>query len=178
MQYKRLFIPNSILFITFVTAKRREILINNIEILRQSFITTKNKFEFEIIAICVLKNHVHMIIKPANINEYPLIVKNIKIYFSKCVDITKIKDYKISESRIKKKEKDIWQRRYWEHTIINEDDLCKHIDYIHFNPMKHYKIPPKDWQYSSFNKFVQNGYYEQEWCNFEDKYHINELNYE
>ena len=49
-----------------------------------------------------------MIIKPANINEYPLIVKNIKIYFSKCVDITKIKDYKISESRIKKKEKDIW----------------------------------------------------------------------
>ena len=44
--------------------------------------------------------------------------------------------------------------------------------------MKHYNITPKDWKYSSFNKFVQNGYYEQDWCNFEDKYNIKELDYE
>lgn len=62
--------------------------------------------------------------------------------------------------------------------IITEEDLNKHIDYIHYNPMKHYNVAPKDWKYSSFNKFVQNGYYEQHWCNFEDKYNINELDYE
>ena len=44
--------------------------------------------------------------------------------------------------------------------------------------MKHYKIFPKDWPYSSFKKFVQNGYYEMNWCNFNDKYKINELDYE
>ena len=83
MNYKRLFVSNSIVFITFVTGKRREILQSNIGILRQSFIEAKNKYGFKIIAICVLKNHVHMLIKPANINEYPLIIKEIKIYFSK-----------------------------------------------------------------------------------------------
>lgn len=178
MKYKRLFVPNSIIFVTFVTNKRREILINNIGILRDSFLATKNKFEFEIIAICILKNHVHMLIKPNNISEYPAIIKNIKSSFSKNFDTTTINDYSESESRIHKGEKDIWQRRYWEHTIINQEDLYKHIDYIHFNPMKHYNIVPKDWEYSSFKKFVQNGYYEQEWCNFEDIYNINELSYE
>ena len=65
MNYKRLFVSNSIVFITFVTGKRREILQSNIGILRQSFIESKNKYGFKIIAICVLKNHVHMLIKPA-----------------------------------------------------------------------------------------------------------------
>ncbi len=178
MNYKRLFVPNSIIFITFVTSKRREILTSNIGILRQSFIEAKNKYDFKIIAICVLKNHVHLLIKPDNINEYPLIIKDIKIYFSKNIDIAAIKDYYVSKSRITKGEKDIWQRRYWEHTIVNQEDLYKHIDYIHYNPMKHYKIAPKDWQYSSFKKFAQNGYYELDWCNFDDKYKINELDYE
>ena len=119
-----------------------------------------------------------MLIKPVNINEYPLIIKDIKTYFSKNIDIAAINDYNLSGSQIKKGEKDIWQRRYWEHTIVDQEDLYKHIDYIHFNPMKHYKIVPKDWQYSSFKKFVQNGYYELEWCNFDNKYKIDELDYE
>ena len=77
-----------------------------------------------------------------------------------------------------KGEKDIWQRRYWEHTIVDKQDLYKHNDYIHFNPMKHYKIFPKDWPHSSFKKYVQSGYYEINWCNFDDKYKINKLDYE
>ena len=63
-------------------------------------------------------------------------------------------------------------------SLIIYNDLNKHIDYIHYNPMKHYNIAPKDWQYSSFNKFVEDGYYEKDWCNFEDKYDINKLDYE
>ena len=60
----------------------------------------------------------------------------------------------------------IRQRRYFEHTIVDDKDLNKYIYYIHYNPMKHCNIAPKDWKYSSFNKFVQNGYYEQDWCNY------------
>ena len=67
---------------------------------------------------------------------------------------------------------------YWEHTIISEEYLYRYIDYIHYNSFKHYSIAPKDWLYSSFNKFVKLGYYEKDWLNFSDKYNISKLDYE
>ena len=178
MNYRRLFIPNSIVFITFVTYERQEILISNIDLLKDSIKQTKQIFKFEIIAICILKNHIHLLIKPEDINTYPLIIKSIKRNFSTKFDTTQIENYTESKSRKNKNEKSIWQRRYWEHTIIDENDLHKHIDYIHYNPMKHYNIAPKDWIYSSFRKFVQNKYYDENWCNFDDRYNIKDLHYE
>ena len=71
-----------------------------------------------------------------------------------------------------------FQRRYWEHTITDEEDLKKHLDYIHYNSINHYNIAPKDWKYSSFQKFVKNGFYNLDWCNFNDINKINELDYE
>lgn len=79
-----------------------------------------------------------MLLKTGSIKEYPDIIKNIKRNFSIDFDISQIPDYYESDSRKSKGEKSIWQRRYFEHTIINEDDVNKHIDYIHYNPMKHY----------------------------------------
>lgn len=99
----------------------------------------------------------------------------IKRTFSKKIDINTIVDYKQSDSNIKRKERNIWQRRFGEHTIRNEEDLYRHIDYIHYNPMKHYQITPRDWKDSTFNNFVKNGYYDKDWCNFEDKYKISDL---
>ena len=83
-----------------------------------------------------------------------------------------------SKSKINKREKGIWQRRFWEHTIRNEQDLNVHLDYIHYNSYKHYKISPKDWKYSSFDKFVKNNFYDIDWCNFEDKNKISNLDFE
>lgn len=60
---------------------------------------------------------------------------------------------------------------------MNESDLNKHLDYIHYNPTKHYNISPNDWRYSSFNKFVKSGLYNLYWCNFGDKNKIENLNY-
>lgn len=102
----------------------------------------------------------------------------VKRTFSKKVDINTIVDYKQSNCNIRRKELDIWQRCFGEHTIKNEEDLYRHIDYIHYNPMKHYQITPMDWKYSTFNNFVKNGYYKTGWCNFEDKYKIADLDYE
>ena len=170
MNYKRLFIQNALVFITVVTKNRNPILIDNIDCLREAFNISKQKYLFDIIAIIINEDHFHMIIKPNDINSYPKIVGCIKSSFTKISGI----EYSYNKNR----ESDIWQRRYWEHTIINEDDLYKHIDYIHYNSMKHYDIAPKDWKYSSFKKFVHNGFYEIDWCNFEDKYKIKELNIE
>ena len=90
--------------------------------------------------------------------------------------IAKISGIKYTKNN--NRESDIWQRRYWEHTITTEEDLYKHIDYIHYNSVKHYGIAPKDWKFSSFNKFVKSGVYEQDWCNFDDKYNIKNLSLE
>ena len=130
MKYKRLYIPNSIIFITIVTSKRRNILIKNIELLKFSIKNAHKYYNFEIYAICVMKDHVHLLIKPNNIKEYSKIILLIKRTFSKKIDINTITDYKQSDSNIKRKERDIWQRRFWEHTIRNEEDLYRHIDYI------------------------------------------------
>lgn len=171
MDYKRIFIENSLIFITVVTKDRKNILIDNISFLRKAFKLAKEKYKFEIIAIIVNPNHFHMIIKPDKIEEYPKIIGFIKSSFTK---LSKIK-YTLS---INNREANIWQRRYWEHTIINENDLYRHLDYIHFNSMKHYSIPPKEWKYSTFKKYVNKGVYELDWCNFDNKYGINEMNLE
>lgn len=178
MNYKRLYVPNSIIFITIVTNKRRNILINNIDLLKLSIKNAHKYYHFEIYAICVMNDHLHLLIKPDDINEYSKIILLIKRTFSKNFDINTIADYELSESNIKRKERDIWQRRFWEHTIRSEEDLYRHVDYIHYNPVKHCQIAPKDWKYSTFINFVKNGYYEIDWCNFEDKHNISDLDYE
>jgi len=179
MNYHRLFIPNSLIFATIVTSKRRPILIENIKLLRQALLKAVNNYNCKIIAICILPDHIHLIIKPYEIKDYPYFIKQFKTYFSKKIDISKIDNYNLSKSNIDKKERDIWQRRYFEHTIISEEDLNRHLDYIHFNPMKHGLVSAiKEWEYSSFYRFVKKGFYNIDWCNFDNKNKIFELNYE
>lgn len=173
MNYKRAFIENSKIFITMVTSKRRPILIENIEILRNAFKCVKDKIKFNIDATVILPDHLHLIIEPRNVEEYPEIIKGIKTYFSRNIDESKIEDYKLTKSREGKKEKDVWQRRYWEHSITKEEDLRRHIDYIHYNPVKHRLAnTPKEWKYSSFKKYVKDGYYDEHWYNMKDEYDI------
>lgn len=160
MNYKRVFVENSLVHIVLVAYHRKKIFINNIELLRKALLNARKFFKFEIIAICVLPDHIHMILKPQNIYEYPKIVTSIKYYFSKNYDVggeTPTYGYN------NKREKGIWQRRFYEHTILDEEDLNKHIDYIHYNSYKHLGIAPKNWSFSSFSKYAEEGYYEQNW---------------
>ena len=166
-------------FITMITNNRIPILLDNIALLRSSFKYAMNKYSFEIYSAIILNDHIHLILKLNNNHDYPEIIRLIKYYFSihikKCGHAFALPTLQLSESKIKKREKGIWQRRYWEHTIRDENDLHRHIDYIHYNPVKHYNIAPKDWEYSSFNKFVELGFYEKDWYNLDDKYKINDL---
>lgn len=160
MNYKRVFVENSLVHIVLVAYHRKKIFINNIELLRKALLNARKFFKFEIIAICVLPDHIHMILKPQNIYEYPKIVTSIKYYFSKNYDVgggTPTYGYN------NKREKGIWQRRFYEHTILDEEDLNKHIDYIHYNSYKHLGIAPKNWSFSSFSKYAEEGYYKQNW---------------
>ena len=161
MNYKRVFIPNSYVHLTIVSYNRKDIFIDNINLLRSAFKNAKQYFDFEIVAICILPNHIHMILNPQNIKEYPKIITSIKYYFSNNYDVgveTPTYGY------INKGEKGVFQRRFFEHTICSQEELNNHINYIHYNPVKHgYVKCVKDWEYSSFLKFAENNYYDINW---------------
>jgi len=158
--YTRIFAQGHAYFITITTEKRRPILIDNITLLRQAFANSKQYFNYTIDSICILPDHLHMVIYPSNASDYPNIIKSIKIYFSKHFDLT----YITTRSQTNKKELGIWQRRYYEHTIRDEKELEIYRNYIHYNPVKHHLTnSAKKWEYSSFSKFVKNGFYTIDW---------------
>lgn len=171
--YLRYYVENSMVFITVVTYNRQPILIDNINLLRQSL--KDSRYNFNIIAGVVLPEHFHILIKPENIKELPKIIFSIKYRFSRNIGGIGIPPYELK----RKGERKIWQSRYYDHIIRNEKDLEKHIDYIHYNPIKHgFVTKAIDYPYSSFEKFVSQGYYDKDWCNFEDKNKITNMDCE
>ena len=177
MKYKRIYIENSFVHIVVVTYNRYPLLINNINLLLDSFKNAKKYFDFKIVAICVLPEHFHMILNPKNINEYPKIITAIKYYFSKRMDDVGVETPTYGYKN--KGEKGIWQRRYYEHTIRDEEDLNRHLDYIHYNPVKHrYVKNVKEWKFSSFEKFVKKNNYDINWGSSDDVKHIETMEHE
>ncbi len=145
-KYKRLFLDGHSYYITIVTHKRNPLLIDNIELLRESFRESKRYFTYNIDAIVVLPDHIHMIITPKNVNEYPKIIKAIKYNFSRHFNVEEEQSY----SRYKRKIKPIWQKRYYEHTIRDEKDYVRCLEYIRNNPLKHQYVDNEEkWKYMS-----------------------------
>ncbi len=169
MNYKRLFLNNYPYFITVVTHQRNPILIENIDLLRDSFKYAKTKFDFQIEAIVILPDHFHLILELDNSKEYSKIIGVLKSYFSKNCNVKYYEHLSQSYSREKQNYKPIWQKRFYEHTIRNERDLKLRLDYIHFNPVKHNLVSTaSEWEYSSFDKFVKLGEYDKEWGDFDN----------
>ena len=165
--YIRSKIEGGTYFFTVVTFNRMPIFNNSFarKWLKTAFQKIQQKYPFKIIAICLLPEHLHCIWQlPKNDKDYSIRWKGIKGLFTKYYLLNGGKQGNRNKSRIEKREAAVWQRRYWEHTIIDEDDLLNHIDYIHFNPVKHgYVNHPGKWPWTSFHKFTQLGYYEDFW---------------
>ena len=148
-QYKRIFLAGYSYYLTIVTHGRNPILIDNIELLRESFRESKRYFKYRIDAIVVLPDHIHMIITPQVADEYPRIVKSIKYYFSKHCKLDE--ELEQSASRYRRKYRPIWQKRFYEHSIRDEKDYFRCLEYIRNNPMKHQYVEHNErWKYSSF----------------------------
>lgn len=160
--YRRYFTPGATYFFTVVLENRHsDLLVHYIDELRLAFSETRSFYPFEIIAICVLPNHFHMIMQlPEGDQNYSRRIQSIKRNFSSRLPKIEV----LNKSRIKRKELGIWQRRFWEHLIRDEKDLANHMDYIYYNPVKHkYVQNVKDWQYSSFHRDVKNNLYPENW---------------
>lgn len=165
MQYRRKKIAGGTYFFTVVTHNRRQFLCEpeNIELLRNAFRSVMQRHPFTLDAIVILPEHLHCIwTLPDGEDNFSTRWRLIKDHFSrKCSP-----QYwgESSTSRQKKQEKAIWQRRFWEHHIQDEDDYIHHVEYIHYNPVKHGLVQyAKEWEYSSFERYVRSGIYNLDW---------------
>jgi len=156
--YRRNFLAGGFYFFTVNLANRRlRLLTENVDLLRAAFRYTRQRHPFAIEAIVVLPDHLHTIWRmPEGDADFAVRWALIKASFSR----TLRKGEPVSASRRRRRERGIWQRRYWEHTIRDEDDLGRHLDYIHFNPVKHGHVAcVATWPYSSFHRMVRLGFY-------------------
>lgn len=170
MRYRRAHIPGACYFFTVnVLDRNSTLLTDHIDVLKGSIRHVKQRHPFRIDAMVVLPEHLHaMWTLPDGDADFSNRWRLIKSAFSRALP----KDEHSVASRQSKGERGIWQRRFWEHVIRDEDDFANHVDYIHFNPVKHGHVNrPVDWPYSSIHKFIREGVVSHDWgCadNFDD----------
>ncbi|MEK8015656.1 MAG: transposase [Candidatus Parabeggiatoa sp.] len=162
MQYRRIRLAGGTYFFTVNLAERsKTLLIDYVDILRDTFRQVKSRHPFKIDAIVVLPEHLHAIwTLPKDDSDYATRWMLIKSNFSRNVP----KGERRNMSRISRHERGIWQRRYWEHMIRDEEDFIRHIEYIHYNPVKQgYVLRPADWLFSSIHRDIQAGIIPPNW---------------
>ena len=162
--YRRQYIPGASWFFTVNLAERKgnRLLVDNIDLLRDSFACIKRKRQFDMDAVVIMPDHLHCIwTLPPEDAGFSTRWSLIKSHFSRAIE----KGESISGSRNKRRERGVWQRRFWEHLLRDQADYNHHVNYIHWNPVKHGLVERvADWPHSSFHKFVAQGVYPVDWC--------------
>ena len=172
--YRRVYIPGGTYFLTLVTHHRRPLFkeVNNINLLRTAVSKIKAEKPFDILAAVILPDHIHFLWQlPQDDSNYSQRVSRLKVIFTRAYKSNNLPSSTISASRLKHRESDVWQRRFWEHTIRDEADFQHHLDYIHYNPVKHGLVScPHLWSYSSFRRWVDKDCYAHNWrCTCQNK---------
>jgi putative transposase len=162
--YRRNRVAGGCYFFTVNLLERyqNQLLIQQIDLLRDVVRHVRKKHPFHIDGWVVLPDHMHCIwTLPHGDDDYVKRMRLVKTFFSKNIPKTERR----SRVRHKKGERGIWQRRYWEHTIRDERDYAAHMDYLHYNPVKHgYVDRVMDWPYSTFRHHVIQGLYPEHWA--------------
>jgi putative transposase len=164
MRYRRTGVPGATYFFTLVTHNRAPIFSHAVQIenWRRAVEKVQSQRPFTIDAEVVLPDHIHCLwtLPPAD-TDYATRIRLVKTHVTKqCASLAA----STNVSRLMKGERDVWQRRYWEHVIRDEHDFQQHVDYIHFNPVRHgFVESPRDWTHSTFSAWVARGDYEADW---------------
>lgn len=164
MDYRRLWRSGGTYFFTINLQQRKnnDLLVRHIDLLRNSVASVRKHHLFKIHGWVVLPDHMHCIIElPEGDTNFAIRWQLIKLIFSKGIP----RDEYRSAVQIKRSERGIWQRRYWEHLIRDQQDFNAHMDYIHVNPLKHGLVQRvSDWPYSTFHRYVNQGIYPLNWA--------------
>lgn len=167
LDYRRFRIPGGTYFFTVNLLERKQnLLVRHIDELREAVRITRREQPFHIDAWVVLPDHMHAVwTLPPGDDDFSNRWKSIKIRFVQRLPRTERR----SKVRIAKGERGIWQRRFWEHAIRDDTDYARHVDYVHWNPMKHGLVQRiADWPYSSFHRYVRLGILPDNWLSGDD----------
>lgn len=166
--YRRANTKGGTYFFTVVTYRRQRFLCNeNIrEALRGGIRDVQTIHPFTIDGWVLLPDHLHCIwTLPTDDADFGVRWAMIKRFVTKkCGPDLRREDW-MNESKRRRKESTIWQRRFWEHQIRDDRDYENHMDYLHFNPVKHGLVGKvKEWPHSTFHRYVGKGVYHQNWA--------------
>jgi putative transposase len=161
--YRRAFVPGGCWFFTVnLLDRRRRLVTDHIDALREATRLTQTRHPFTIDAMVVLPDHIHAVwTLPPGDADFSLRWRLIKIGFAQAVPKTEQR----SAVRIARGERAIWQRRFWEHLIRDDEDFRRHVEYCYINPVKHGLVSRvRDWPHSSFHRDVQVGLFPEDWA--------------
>lgn len=166
MRYRRACVPGGSYFFTVVTHQRHKLFTSEapVNLLRTAFRSVMRKHPFSIDAIVILPDHLHCIwTLPSGDADFARRWRLIKTAFTRqCSSEWRAKN--LDSMRICGRQRPVWQHRYWEHLIRSEADFQAHVEYIHYNPVRHqYVRRPADWGWSSFGRYVQRGVFTNDW---------------
>jgi putative transposase len=162
VRYRRNFLPGGTYFFAVTLSDRRSTaLVDHVSELRDAFRVARRERPFAVEAIIILPDHLHAIFTlPPDDADFSGRWRRIKGHFSNALI-----DAGIELKRNANGDLALWQKRFWEHTIRNENDLARHVDYIHFNPVKHGLVSRVcDWPHSSFHRYVREKILPQDWA--------------
>ena len=136
-------------------------MVQHLGALRNAFRIARQECPFTIEAIVILPEHLHAIwALPSGDSDFSGRWRRIKAYFTH-----RLVAVGVPIKRHRNGDYALWQRRFWEHTIRNEVDFERHVDYVHFNPVKHKLVSrARDWPYSSFHAYVRRGLLPADWA--------------
>ncbi len=166
--YRRFFVAGGTYFFTVVTYRRRRLFEHRKprQILGATIRECRAMWPFAVDALVLLPDHLHAIWSlPSGDSNYPARWSFIKKTFTQNYLADGGHDRRVSDGRHLERRRGIWQPRYWEHTIEDEDDFMRHLDYTHYNPVKHGLVScPADWGPSTFHRWVKAGVYPPDWA--------------
>ncbi|MDD5276926.1 MAG: transposase [Methylovulum sp.] len=163
MRYRRAKLTGASYFFTVNLANRKSrLLVEHVDMLRESARRVKTAHPFVIDAMVIMPSHLHCLwTLPEDDNDFSTRWGLIKAGFSRHFETAE----HISSSRKSKGERGIWQRRFWEHLIRDDHDFERHVDYIHYNPVKHgYVKRPVDWAFSSIHRYIKAQIIDENWA--------------
>jgi putative transposase len=166
--YLRAFQPGGTFFLTLVTEGRVPIFADETTrvILHDAMERCRLHHRFVLDAIVLLPDHLHLLMTlPKGDSDFSSRIANLKSNFTRNYLAAGGTEQNRSRSRMRQRARGVWQRRFWEHTVRDSSDLRQHLDYIHYNPVKHgHALCPHAWPHSSFHRLVAENRYDQTWC--------------
>ena len=159
--YRRNRVEGGCYFFTVTLQDRSSgLLVEHIAELRDAFRQAKARMPFQVDAIVILPEHIHAIFTlPAGDDNYSSRWRLIKSLYTQ-----KLLKKGVPLAANGRGEYNLWQRRFWEHTIRDDEDMNNHVNYIHYNPVKHGLVERvTDWPHSSSHRYVRKGMLPIDW---------------